>query len=137
MSRGLGRIGRVILSQIEHASLLDPITGKRGMAPISSWDLAYNVYRTGYDFTPAQRKAVTRSMHSFVRRYPQFALAGGQGRIWLYLYEPDDPLSVKWMRLKLTNHDSVTNSATPCPAIPPSVPETVAGSRGRRPALDR
>jgi hypothetical protein len=116
MSRGLGRIGRAIAHKIECARLLDPITGKPGMVPISSWELMCDVYwnpDTGYDFTPAQRKAVTRAMHGFVRRHRQFALAGGHGRTWLYLYKPDDPLSAMWMGLKLPSEPSEQQADKP------------------------
>ena len=52
-------------------------------------------------------------MHGFVRRNHQFALAGGQGRTWLYLYEPDDPLSAMWMRLKLPSEPSKQQADKP------------------------
>jgi hypothetical protein len=56
----------------------------------------------GYQPSRARRKAVTRAMHSFVRRYQQFAITGGQGRRELYLYEADDPVSVKWAQMNTT-----------------------------------
>jgi hypothetical protein len=37
-----------------------------------------------------------RAMHSFVAKYPQYALMGGMGRKPLYLYELDDPKSIAW-----------------------------------------
>ena len=137
MSRGLGRIGRAIAHKIECARLLDPITGKPGMVPISSWELMCAVYwnpDNGYDFTPAQRKAVTRAMHGFVRRHRQFALAGGHGRTWLYLYKPDDPLSAMWMGLKLPSEPSKQQAdkpladgvTAPAEAEPADVPRTTA-----------
>jgi hypothetical protein len=42
-------------------------------------------------------------MRSFVRKHQRYALAGGQGRKQLYLYEADDPLSVMWARLQVAN----------------------------------
>lgn len=38
-------------------------------------------------------------MRSFVRKHPQYALTGGQGRKRLYLYEPSDPVSVTWAKM--------------------------------------
>jgi hypothetical protein len=49
--------------------------------------------------TLAQRKAVTRAMRNFVRKHPQYALTGGQGRRELYLYDTADPVSVMWAKL--------------------------------------
>ena len=119
MSRGLGRIGQAIAHQIERARQLDT-TGRPGTVLISSWDLLCDVYgdHTGgwrtdaYDFTPAQRKAVVRSMNSYVRKHQQFALIGGQGRKRLYLYEPGDPLSAMWAKLQVDNRarDPITRS---------------------------
>jgi hypothetical protein len=40
-------------------------------------------------------------MHSFVRKFPVYALAGGKGRQPLFLYEPGEPVSAKWMELHL------------------------------------
>jgi hypothetical protein len=51
--------------------------------------------------TLAQRKAVTRAMRTFVRKHPQYALTGGQGRRELYLYDTADPLSVLWAKLNV------------------------------------
>jgi hypothetical protein len=51
--------------------------------------------------TRAQRKAVTRAMHSFVRKHQQYALMGGQGRRELFLYDTADPLSVMWTKLNV------------------------------------
>ena len=56
----------------------------------------------------AQRKAVSRAMHSFVRKHPQYALTGGQGRKRLYLYEPSDPLSTMWAKMSVEQRDHVS-----------------------------
>jgi hypothetical protein len=40
--------------------------------------------------------AVNRAMKSFVRKFPRFALAGGQGRKRLFLYDTANPNSVAW-----------------------------------------
>lgn len=34
-------------------------------------------------------------MHQIARKFPQYAVAGGKGRLPLYLYEPGDPWSAK------------------------------------------
>ena len=57
--------------------------------------------REPWEPTPAQRKAVIRAMHSFVRKRQQYALMGGQGRRELYLYDATDPLSVMWTKLNV------------------------------------
>jgi hypothetical protein len=53
--------------------------------------------------TMAMRKAIVRAMHSFVRKYPQYALAGGKGRSELYLYDPSmsDEKAVKKERARV------------------------------------
>ena len=133
MSRGLGRIGRAIVDEIERSR-------KRfGTVQISSWDLLCDLYVTdweaigwqasAHDFTPAQRKAVTRAMHGFVRRHQQYALAGGQGRKRLYLYEPDDPLSAIWVRLQVANrkrHPVSRSEAASClvDQVSPAIEQT-------------
>jgi hypothetical protein len=73
------------------------------------WGLLCGAYPdSNYSFTPAQRKAVLRAMHSFVCKHQQFALTGGQGRKPLYLYEPDDPLSAMWAKLQVATRKLVT-----------------------------
>jgi hypothetical protein len=101
MSRGLGRIERVIVTKIEH---IDWVTDARTTVHLSSWDLLCGVYTELTDeFTPAQCKAVVRAMHSFVRKHPRYTLIGGQGRKQLYLYERDDPLSMMWAKLQVAS----------------------------------
>jgi hypothetical protein len=101
MSRGLGRIERTILAHIvdvEARRSVDP----QSAVHLHSWELLCGLYPSAnYTFTPAQRKAVIRALHSFVRKHQRFALAGGQGRKMLYLYEPDDPISTMWAKLSL------------------------------------
>jgi hypothetical protein len=107
LSRGPGRIERAILDQIKSDKAPDRY-GRSGVVLISSWDLAY-IYQPpssvdpsgswhAKNATPAQRKAVIRAMHSFVRKFPQYAIGGGKGRGRLFLYEPGDPLSATWVR---------------------------------------
>jgi hypothetical protein len=96
MSRGLGRIERYILSEVEMAA--DPDMGP-GTVLLNSAGLAQGW--KDVEVAEAQRKAVTRAMHSFVRKHPRYALAGGKGRGRLFLYEPGDPLSAKWLQMHL------------------------------------
>jgi hypothetical protein len=113
MSRGLGRIGRAITHEIELARQFNRFLGRAGIVEISSWNLLYNVYgKPGATLipTPAQRKAVTRAMHGFVRRHPEFALVGGQGRTMLYLYELGDPLSVSGAAALVRNISAPTQT---------------------------
>ena len=72
----------------------------------------YRDNRITRTFTPAQRKAVTRAMRSYARKHQRYALAGGQGRKQLYLYEPDDPLSAMWAKMQVANRkpNPVTSS---------------------------
>jgi hypothetical protein len=49
-------------------------------------------------------------MHSFVRKFPQYALAGGKGRKCLYLFEPGDPVSAIWAKLSVENPNFVSRS---------------------------
>jgi hypothetical protein len=124
MSKGLGHIERAIQHAIERSDAIG------GVMPVlvSSWGLCFDVFNRpatlGYVPTTAQRKAVVRAMHSFVRKKQQYALTGGQGRRDLFLYEPDDPMSA--MRAKMTvERKSGTN--------PPSIYEVRAalGNFGR------
>ena len=109
MSRGPGRLERAILDQIESDKAPDRY-GQSGVVLISSWDLAY-IYQPPSSVdpsaswhpknaTPAQRKAVIRAMHSFVRKFPQYAIGGGKGRGRQIIYEPGDPLSATLLRLE-------------------------------------
>lgn len=87
MSKGLGRIEREILKGIDRSR------ARSGCVVLGSSGLANTCFK---DYTIAARKAVVRSMHTFVRKYPQYALMGGNGRKSLVLYEPSDPKSVEW-----------------------------------------
>lgn len=137
MSRGLGRIERAILAQIEREKqsnermlarlstmqvdpslerLLDQHmeTERQGAVLVSSWYLLCDLYSPkdtwsfGWAPSNAQRKAVTRAMHSFVRKFPQYALMGGQGRKRLYLYEPANPVSAMWAKLTVERRKFVS-----------------------------
>lgn len=128
MSRGLGRLERGILAAIEKHKARDglafvapEILAKMKADP--NWRChveelrrpSPTLFNTVYlhnlchprpvsepyrALTLAQRKAIVRAMHSFVRKFPQYALIGGKGReAVLWLYEPGDPLSKIWAEL--------------------------------------
>jgi hypothetical protein len=121
MSRGLGRIERAIAAEITGTG-----AGPHPMSVrIGSHQLTDTVYRprensgagfgkagTKWDWEPSlvQHKAVVRAMHSFVRKHQQYALAGGQGRKRLYLYDTADPLSVMWAKLSVERRGFVCQS---------------------------
>ena len=118
MSRGLGRIERMIAAKIASDAAY-PIAFH-----LNSGQLATAVYRPkysgagpgnpgslwGWKPTPAQRVAASRAMHSFVRKHQQYALAGGQGRKRLYLYDTADPVSVMWAKLSVERRGFVCQS---------------------------
>jgi hypothetical protein len=70
---------------------------------ISSWTLAWRVFnednQSGWSPTAAQRNSVTRAMRDFCRKSNQFQLAGGKGRMNLYMFDAADPVSVKWAQM--------------------------------------
>jgi hypothetical protein len=113
MSKGLGRIEHWIADEIARSK--EPVQDWRQPMPVHvhSWSLAYNFNRLHEsDWSPsrAQRAAVARAMHSFVRKFPQYALAGGKGRKMLYLYEPADPLSTAWVQFSIAHRAFVSLS---------------------------
>jgi hypothetical protein len=106
MSTRWGPIERVIFAEIER--LKNPPNPALGATPVlvSSWEVVSGYYRpqvdlssAGWSPTLAQQKTVVRAMHSFVFKHPQYALAGGNGRKRLYLYEPADRMSALRARL--------------------------------------
>ena len=111
MSRGLGRIEQVILDRTQ---IVDT-RGELRSVLLDSWELAFDRFwhrERDWDWEPslAQRKAVTQAMHSFVRKFPQYALIGGHGRKRLFLYEPADPLSAMWAKLRVEHREFVSRS---------------------------
>ncbi len=108
-----GKIERAIMAIIEDDR--KGFRGEPGSVLITSLEVVRAVYNpylaTGpcttaeYDAlhrwkpTMAQSKAVTRAMRTFVGKHQQYALAGGQGRRHLYLYDTSDPVSVVWAKL--------------------------------------
>jgi hypothetical protein len=107
-----GKIERAIAAEIVRDARIDH-SGKKGTVLIRSDMLMRYLYAppdpvyggstwdSNWKPSPAQRKAVTRAMHSFVRKHQQYALTGGQGRRQLYLYDTADPLSVMWAKLNV------------------------------------
>jgi hypothetical protein len=99
-----GKIERAIWAAIAEAAAF----GGASSVLITSWSLVRDVYRPegwvslvngDWEPTMAQRKAVTRAMHSFVGKHRQYALTGGQGRRVLYLVDTADPVSEMWAKL--------------------------------------
>ena len=102
MSRGLGKIERAIVRAIE-------VNRDAGHpAHVSSWAITLDVFepkpeapgwRWMWNPTRSQRASVVHAMRTFVRKFPCYDLAGGQGRKPLLLYEPSDPLGGMWAQL--------------------------------------
>lgn len=97
MSKGLGSIEAAILEVVKrHTRSYRNMPGfYRRNHPldlcVTVRDIAFTAYPDWYDkpagggyrrlpTTPAQRKAITRALHSFVRKHPQYVLTGGKGR---------------------------------------------------------
>jgi hypothetical protein len=51
--------------------------------------------------------SAVRAMHSFVRKYPRYALLGGQGQKLLFLYDTTDTRSVRWAQASVLSKWSV------------------------------
>jgi hypothetical protein len=117
MSKGLGKIERYIKELIYNC--LNPQYGPKSdlsFVNVRTWDVIH-VFHPGYDnykgyinWSPTryQKQAAVRAMHSFVRKNPQYALAGGKGRKSLFLYDPATPLSVAWMKGSLVSRGRLT-----------------------------
>jgi hypothetical protein len=102
VSKGLGSVERAILKEVESHT-----RSYRNMPPFCRRNnplalrltveaIAFVAYPDWYDrsadggyrrlpTTPAQRKAITRALHSFVRKHPQYVLTAGKGRAPLRL----------------------------------------------------
>jgi hypothetical protein len=90
MSKGLGRLERVILQ-------------KASERPVCL--LCKNLAAEAL----TSRKAMARALHSFVRKFPRYALRGGRGRHhFLVLYDPADILSEQWAYLSEGSRHPVT-----------------------------
>jgi hypothetical protein len=81
---------------------------------VHSWEVAYYEYATNnsldWEPTHAQHVTVVRAMHSFVRKFPQYGLIGGKGHKMLYLYDRDDPLSVRRAEYSVSSRKVVSVS---------------------------
>jgi hypothetical protein len=77
MSKGLGRLERFILQRVS----AKPVC-------LRTAELAGEAMTT--------RQAMARALHSFVRKFPEYAINGGSGRHALVLYEPADKTSRQW-----------------------------------------
>jgi len=71
MSRGLGHLERTILAMVERQRR------KRQRVNFTASEIECEAY-PGTPPTRAQHVAVLHSMHSFVRKHPQYALIGGK-----------------------------------------------------------
>jgi hypothetical protein len=90
MSRGLGRLERLILE-------------KAAEQPVCL--LCKNLASDA----ATSRKAMARALHSFVRKFPHYALQGGVGRHHaLILYDPADLVSERWASLSASSRHPVT-----------------------------
>jgi hypothetical protein len=90
MSRGLGRLERLILQK----------SSERPVCLLCK-NLATDAVTS--------RKAMARALHSFVRKFPNYALQGGLGRHHpLVLYDPADQVSERWASLSVKRRDPVT-----------------------------
>jgi hypothetical protein len=115
VSRGPGHIERAILRAIERNKV--GFDGKSKPLRLTSWQVIWDCYpearQTTWERPPAtmaQQKAISRALHSIVRKHPQYALIGGNGRKRLCLYEPADPLSALWAKLTVERHAFVSLS---------------------------
>jgi hypothetical protein len=109
MGKGLGRVERWIEEEIVTKEV------KGHSVLLHSWGLAcnYRDYKSDpHDWKPsqAQRTAVVRAMHSYVRKFPQYALMGGRGHEMLYLYDPSDPISTIWAMLSVERRGFVSDN---------------------------
>ncbi len=124
MSRGLGIVERAIAAAIAECQRRDGeadefcrLAGRElpprpvMVRPRDVWlQIEPDVWKEATIRHPskAQTKAITRAMHSFVRKFPQFALISGTGRGHLCLYERGDPLSAMWATLNAASAGLIT-----------------------------
>lgn len=102
MSKGLGHWERKILAAVEAIGL----DGDRVHAAVTVRDIT-----RAWELSPtnAERKAAIRAMHSFVRKFPQYALMGGSGRKPLMLYDRNDPISTRHAELVVAKRGRNSN----------------------------
>jgi len=113
VSRGLGRIQLAILAEIESAKQAAIATARvqrsdvnESSVHVTAWSVAYRCFapsplKWGWRPSPAQIKACTRAMHSFIRKFPQYALTSRRSRKGIVLYEITDRVSVLWAEMRM------------------------------------
>lgn len=112
MSRGPGIIERAIIKEISKTN----DDGTPCQVLLSSGTLAYTVFKpSGWSWnwksTLSQRKSITRAMRGFCRNSNRYALAGGKGRMALYLFDTADKVSVQWARLQTADRLTAVKAA--------------------------
>jgi hypothetical protein len=114
VSKGLGKMERAILATIAKQKKRDARRDEfyraagQPLPPrpvcVSSWDVAMCATGAGWVNevfvapTRSQLISAVRAMHSFVSKFPQYALISGKGRR-LQLYERGDDMSAMWAKL--------------------------------------
>jgi len=113
VSRGLGRIQLAILAEIESAKQAAIAKGRvqrsdvnESSGDVTAWSVAYRCFapsplKSGWRPSSAQIKACTRAMHSFIRKFSQYALTSRRSRRGIVLYEITDRVSVLWAEMKM------------------------------------
>lgn len=114
MSRGLGRIERAILDQIERTKQYAAQHGDEFPVHITAHGLAHACFGPSphvWGWTPQRThiKACTRAMHSIVRKFPQYAVTGRRSRRRVILYEAADPLGVLWAQMNMEARKGTRN----------------------------
>jgi hypothetical protein len=111
MSRGLGVMERAVAVDIARCKKRDvrqdtAFAGAGFDLPektvmVTPWSVCVSLLEG--PFVPPSRSqlnSAARAMHSFVRKYPQYALIARSGRGCLALYERGDELSAMWAKLR-------------------------------------
>jgi hypothetical protein len=98
MSRGLGPIEGRILDHIDR--ILGGEGGHRCIL-LSSWQLAEELSPGRTYPTDSVRKSIVRAMHSFCRKFPEFAVTKATGNKPIFLWERDDWRSGAWVEASM------------------------------------
>jgi hypothetical protein len=112
LNRGLGRIQLAILASIESSKQLG-MKGTETSINLTAWTLAYNCFeprlgRLGWTPSRSQIEACTRAMHSFVRKFPQYALTSRRSRQGIVLYEIGDQVTAVWAKMDMETKGNPT-----------------------------
>jgi hypothetical protein len=116
MSKGLGRIERHIQDKIKARRKASVLISSRqvldvfqpsSVRPSNVIDIFGASSWLDWEPSRAQRLSAVRAMHSFVRKYPRYALLGGQGQKLLFLYDTTDTRSVRWAQASVLSKWSV------------------------------